>query len=800
MFTTKRLSLAFAMLLVAGCSGGGGTSNVPRATTPVQPGTPVTTQSKMVTVKIHIPAVPAQKTASRHRAYVSPYTNYALVSETDSGYTTELTQVGTDLSASSSACTFDSGTSGPRTCTVQINATGGQTDYFEFDTYSVSEASAIAAPDTALSTAVPTANRLGSARTSATISLDASNTVNAALGGVVVSYAVSPAVISGDGSQSISGQYSLTALDSSNDVIIAGSADPYTDGTNYPLTFTYGDSPMIVQTGNTPASAFLTLTPGGPDATTATPPTSTFSQSGDYLSASYYPYFGYTSVSSYYDTITFTATNSSIANPTQSALFAPIFLDGSSATGGATFTQNDTNPAGSSKEAASHRSRAVARGRALRRFESSGGAGNNYPIVSFTGSGQSVVITPSEYTGSSPGQTFTPTLASGCTVPTGSTTGPTVTVAPISGTPGAFTVTATSAAQTSADGGYTATDANGQPITACSISFADSNGNSALLEVTNTQSTSTIAIDPGTLVTSNSGSGEITLFDTSQSLAQITQFKGEANAPIGVEKDGLGNVYVAQNNQIFQYTPSSYASQNPDATAVTFETEGADTSGTQPFFTTLAYHETNSSTHTGTLIAGDGSNGRVYFFSTTAANTPIGGGTATSNYIQIPASGGNGASVDGVAFDAQGDVYAGTVLASSTYVIYEYAASTTASGSASVSSKPIRTITLGPGMQLYGIALDAVGNVFAADPNSGSIYEFQTYPTANNTGTPNVTITSACDGMNDVAVATASNGTDSVYGGCQNPNLSVYLATGITTSSASPTATVTGATGNFVAF
>ncbi len=482
MRNVKYFCIAALVVVGSACSSGGGVPKSPQPTVPNQPGSPQSKQ--MVTVRIHIPAAGAQATSKRRRAFVGAATSYVLVSQTDSSFTSELAQTGTDVSATSPSCTSDNtgaaGSAsapivGARTCTVGIDATpstNGGVDYFEFDTYS--SAQTAAAPE-ALAEAVLTSGRLGSARTQSQIQLDTSNTVSVSIDGVIASYVVVPASVSGDGSQVLSAQYSLSAIDSSNETIVAGSADPYTDGTNYPQTFSYADNPMVVQSGSEAASAFVTLTPGGPDATSASPPTSTFQQSGDYLSAAYYPYAG---ASSYYDTITFTASDSAIATPAQSAIFAPIFVDMQS--GDATFAQNDTDPDGGNPDTVRHRT--------ARRRSFAAGAGNNYPIVTFSTEGQTEVVEPVEYTGGAAAQTFTYTLSPGCTVTENNTTAPTVTVvpSPAAGPYTSFAITSTSQGQSA---GYTATDASGQAITACSISFADTDGNSALLEISNPPST-----------------------------------------------------------------------------------------------------------------------------------------------------------------------------------------------------------------------------------------------------------------------------------------------------------------------
>jgi hypothetical protein len=471
------LFLASMTIAISACGGGGSS---PKSPLPSSPNGPVSSLERQVTVRIHVPAAATQAANKRRREFVGAATSYVLVSQTDSTFTSELGEGGTDVSATSPACTSDetgaagSSTSpiaGPRTCTVQIFATpttNGNVDYFEFDTYS--SAQTVSTADT-LAQAVPTSGRLGSARTDSQIALDTSNTVNVAIDGVIASYVVVPASVSGDGSQVLSAQYSLSAIDSSNETIVAGSADPYTDGTNYPQTFTYADNPTVTQSGSVAATAFLTLTPGGPDATASSPPTSTFEQSGDYLSAAYDPYAG---ASAYYDTITFTASNSTIATPAQSAIFAPIFVDDEG--GNASFTQNDSNPSGGTVETARHRS--------VRHRSFAAGAGNNYPILSFANAGETETVAPNEYVGTATAQSFTYTLSPGCTVTESGTTAPTVTVvpSPAAGPYTSFAITSTSQTQSA---GYTATDASGQAITACSISFTDTNGNSALLEISN---------------------------------------------------------------------------------------------------------------------------------------------------------------------------------------------------------------------------------------------------------------------------------------------------------------------------
>ncbi len=820
MRVVKSLSIAAVALVAAACSGGGGSSLLPKNISPVSPSQPTGSapqSTQKTTVRIHIPAPTAKSSSSRHRAFVSAATSYVLVTETDSTFTNELTQVETDVTPTSAACTSDnngmagsmgSPIVGSRTCTVQIDATptsGTSVDSFEFDTYSSSQT--VAMPNTLLQSdgmgdpyAIP-AGALDSARVQQPIMLDTSNTISVTLDGEVASFMVVPSIVSGDGSQVINAQFAITAFDSSGEAIIAGANDPYTDGTNYPLTFSFSEdrdfSPSNTSTGT---YQFLTLTPGGPDFTGSNAGTTPFAQSADYLSAMYNPYSG---ITYFQDFIIFTTPESSPLNndANQSGpklipagFVAPIFIDpgtlgptsgapnpsqpgsstgtGSTNGSGPVFLQNDTNAPPGTAPIQQLRHRTVAQrsfaGSRRRETGTLNTTGNNYPIVSFTAVGQTQTVTPVGGAGF-----FTYTLSTGC-YPNYSTTngenGPTtVTVSQATPTYSysrnpSFVITATSTTLMNTTGSttfpYTATDAFGQAITACSITFTDKLGNSALLEVTNTNTTSTpIDIDPGTLVTSSS-SGNIALYDTSTSaFSQIVSFPfsdTNQDLPTGVAIDPAHDVFVGAGNSVYEYPFSGGAyAATPALNCPTQQQGGVPTASFcadgNTAVTALAYHALSSTT--GEIAFGDAENGRVYV-------DPFPSDPTNPQHPWIGPTI-NNASITGVAIDPRGNIFAAD---HGNAMIDEYYVSTVPSYS---KVKPDRTIKLASG-SVSGVAVDGSDNVFISDPNNGDIYEFTP---RNQTGTPDLTIDPdsmnqpACTGLISIAVTTTGGG-ETVYASC----------------------------------
>jgi hypothetical protein len=799
--TIKRLSVAAAILLAAGCSGGGGSNAVPKSpvlSNPSNPSNPSQPQSRVkTTVKIHIPGPNANAATRRHRAFVSAATNFVLVSETDKTFTNELTQVGTDVSAGSAACTSDnSGSAGSRTCTVQIDAaptSGSNYDYFEFDTYS--SAQTVDGPDT-LANAVPN-SRLGSARTQAQITLDASNTISVVLDGVIASYSVVPSVVSGDGSQPLSAQYALTASDASGETIIAGSTDPYTDGTNYPLSFSLSDSPQADEGTNSsdPSySSFLTLTPGGPDAT-GTPLTSTFEQSADYLSASYEPNFD---VLGYYDTISFTPTTGS-SLPVESAIFAPIFIDASMATPATngnnppTFSQNDTSyhnvvtdACDGPCTAAKHARHSFARVHTTRHRNQAGNmeneTGNNYPIVSFTAATQSITVTPSEYVPSGgTQQAFTPSLSPGCTVTTGGsnpTSSPIINITPTTSST-SFVIMATSTVSNATDY-QTATDASGQPITDCTVTFTDTNGNSALLEVTNTSTSgSTVQVGGPTFLASNYGADGSNLAvdvfaapSTAQSgpvIGSLISSITAENYPTGVAQDAAHDVFVGfLGYGVKEFLAPNYGTSinignSSPVEGVAYHLTGASSSSMEPT-AVLAV-----ASQTGTVTVYDESSG--------SANDGAVLGTLT-----LPTVNGTLPQPVGVVFDSNSDLYVSDTVNS---LVYEYTAgalstyySETEAGTAPAILTPSLTFKMPPGTVPFQIAVDGQHNVFVADNEHGDIY---IYANDNHSQTPNATVTDGnvtypCTGYTGLALQTLGS-TDYVYASCVSSNSGLQMFT-----------------------
>jgi len=198
-----------------------------------------------------IPNAPRAGSA-KHRAFVSPSANGALVTtyaHSDTNHTTPLGSSATDISSSSSACTT---VSGGRNCTIAITAPAGDDD-FVFGLYD-------AAPVGGL---IPsTAHELGIAGVTQTITAGTTNTISAGISAIVAGFSgtTTNVTAAADGNAHDVAMV-ISPTDFGNNPITAGSANaPYAN----PITATVSESggsgyTLLSLNGGTPSTS-VTLT------------------------------------------------------------------------------------------------------------------------------------------------------------------------------------------------------------------------------------------------------------------------------------------------------------------------------------------------------------------------------------------------------------------------------------------------------------------------------------------------------------------------------------------------------------
>jgi hypothetical protein len=196
----RRIALAFVVVFLAACSGGGGS---PAGITLTQP----QSSTRQVSIALSIP----QTTLAGNRRvpkYVSPSTAGLSISDMAHGAGATAFTATVDLSPTSSACTS---TTNGRNCTFSINASVGSDD-FTFITYDV----------------VPSSPNFGTtahelATTTVTVMIaSGSNTINLALGGVVANVKLNLTQQSTFVFSAASSQVGISALDADSNIIIAG--------------------------------------------------------------------------------------------------------------------------------------------------------------------------------------------------------------------------------------------------------------------------------------------------------------------------------------------------------------------------------------------------------------------------------------------------------------------------------------------------------------------------------------------------------------------------------------------------
>jgi hypothetical protein len=610
MSVTKRLAVALVVLLAAaGCSGGGGSLSGPSISkgSGSGSGSGTSTQSvERVSVKIHVPAASTVAALrARHanrRMFVSPATSFATVTTYTSAsdlhngtnaYATVTSDISTDKN---STCTYDNGTtSGPRTCSITINAPAGM-DYFAFQTFSADP-----------SKNTPSTVLLAQATAAQTIVSNGTNTVNAVLDGVVSKYEFVPASYpSFDQALASTQTFSISAYDSSGYLILTSDvASPGTGGDEYanPLSLSdsgfapgtakisvtdkYGNdtSPVVNYATDTITVAY---TPGSNASTAPALRRSvngTHARSGVKSAA--------VSSAPYFDTIT-AASDTSSGDPTatvespsgtnqpydfQNAYLYPIALEETNSTGnpGPTFTQ---------------------------------GAGSASTLV-FTVAGDTSTIEPLEATSQTNEAvpTFKATLAD--TNSTGSCGNTTL----VSNGDGTFTFTS----------GSTPTDAT------CVAKFTDQYGNSAVLDVSNTTTTSTLTVPPNAVFA--------TLNGTTPGAFQIYEVDSPFNGPVitpilggkytntdplpiyGIAYDEKSVVYFGSGGNVKSLSVSPTAGlTNLVVTPLPADTTGnGSEKAAGPLVQGIAYDAVNN-----TLVVADQYGGIcVYSTPLTASSTPL---------------------------------------------------------------------------------------------------------------------------------------------------------------------------------
>jgi hypothetical protein len=315
-----RLRLVASLLFAAGlsaCSGGGGGGSVAPASggasAPAGSSAP-----QAVQLNVHIPGSGTSSSSRRSPQYVASSTAGVLIqvyATSDTTHSNLLASSATNVSSGSTAC---GGASGARTCSVSIPAPAG-TDDFVFTTYDQPPSSGTTFPGNANVLATGTVH-------GKTIVVAQANVVNVTLSGVIASLTIAPwveSLLAGPNGTANPGTYSLvvTAFDSDNNVIIAGSGDPYST----PITVTAIESagtcvPIVAADCTSGATGHTSITLGGPSGTGSS--SVQLTQSGQVVTAK----FDGRGDPSYH--VTFQAQTTSALT---AASFTPMYVDSTSA-------------------------------------------------------------------------------------------------------------------------------------------------------------------------------------------------------------------------------------------------------------------------------------------------------------------------------------------------------------------------------------------------------------------------------------------------------------------------------------
>jgi virginiamycin B lyase len=220
-------TLAILVAVSATACGGGGKS---APSLPVSPATPAGGNTASASIKLVIPNAGTTASAARKPAFVSPGTNGAAVTtyaHSDTQHQSPLATTLTDVSSGSGACTAGAGS---RTCTISITAPAGSDD-FAFVLYDMAPVNG----------AIPAAAHiLGTAGVTQTIAVSTTNTINAAINGVIVGLSGQAALVplAADGTAHAVG-LTIAPTDFGNNAIVAGTSNaPFAN----PITVTLTES------------------------------------------------------------------------------------------------------------------------------------------------------------------------------------------------------------------------------------------------------------------------------------------------------------------------------------------------------------------------------------------------------------------------------------------------------------------------------------------------------------------------------------------------------------------------------
>ncbi|HEX3468208.1 MAG TPA: hypothetical protein VHT05_09040, partial [Candidatus Elarobacter sp.] len=211
----KHVLSTVALVMLAGCAGGGGSMSHGSLPASLPTSTPVATtpQSASAVLRLVIPA----RTVQRIPRYVSPSSNSLSFAQT--GGPTTIAPIG----PTSTNCTTDQ--TGKRTCTVTVSATSGTNQTFAIKTFASTNG---------------TGTPLSAAMLVATIVPLELNTISATLNGVVASITVSTGVMSLDYGVVGSTSVIVNALDASGNTIVGPGT--YGDASGNPITIALADS------------------------------------------------------------------------------------------------------------------------------------------------------------------------------------------------------------------------------------------------------------------------------------------------------------------------------------------------------------------------------------------------------------------------------------------------------------------------------------------------------------------------------------------------------------------------------
>jgi hypothetical protein len=786
MSLSKRLAVALvASLAATGCSGGGSSVFGPTNSKGSGSGSGAAQQS--VTVKIHIPgASTVAALRSRHagrRLFVSPATSFATVTtyQTTGGLanSTPFAAVTSDISTDkASTCTYDDGsnasTTGPRTCTISINAPAGL-DYFTFQTFSADPTK----------TSYTSSIQLARASEFYTIKQSATNTLSAVLEGIVSTYSFVPQTYpSFDEAVSATETYTIAAYDASGYLIMTSDpAPPSTAGDEYANQLKITDTGFTLSRTATPPTP--TPTPTALRTPTALPPiqlpplpVTTMPPIPPPTST---PFAARTrSITAYAGanpTITVTDVNGNVTTPYVNYATDVITV---------TYTPGETNVADARTRGASGTSNRLASNRGLGSGTTGAGAGKAYLVpvpspffdtimASSDTSGGDPAATvgtgfdqqtnqylfyygylypialnqTADLENSGPGPTFTQGSGSASTLAfteagdvsqitpseaySETTDAPATFTATLSdsGTSGISGCGGAGLSQISGTNAFDITAGSMPTDSTCIATFTDQYGNSAVVDISSTITGSSVVIPPeavfATLNQQPPGAFQIYEVDSPFN-SPVTKpiaggmFVNDENAPIsGIAYDG-SNVYFGSRGNIktLAVNPQTgFAGETPTVTALpSSTTSGGYTEKIAPFVADMAYDPLNK-----VLVVTDQDGGLCFYA------TPL---TATSTPLVCQSLPG-GDQPGGVAIDGNSNYYFLDVTNPAVYTVHLSSTTHTVSATRSFSlgALPSGAVPVGIAVDKLsptGIYVNAGGYFYRFD--SSTAFAASPYPSA----------------------------------------------------------------------